>query len=338
MTLLPTMNRRAEMVNNSNSSVKSVCRLLTENNNFAVYTHENPDADTVGSCFALVLALRLAGKRAYPVCCDKIPVSLTFLTGGERNFFEEELPPDFSPVFRISVDVASPSQLGKYMNHAREMCLVLDHHKTHESYAPVRIVDSQAAACAEIVYRLVNRLLSGRIPEEIASLLYAALAADTGGFRYANTTPFTHKIAAKLIEHGANHASICRDLFECKTKSALAAEAFAMANVQYFCGGKISYVCMTEADKKAGGFDEEDTYDVINAIRRADGVKVAVFVRERADGSYKISTRSSCDIDVSKICAIFGGGGHFGAAGCVVSSSEVDSAVKRIIKECGFDE
>ena len=95
---------------------------------------------------------------------------------------------------------------------------------------------------------------------------------------------------------------------------------------------------MTEADKEAGGFDEEDTYDVINAIRRADGVKVAVFVRERADGSYKISTRSSCDIDVSKICAIFGGGGHFGAAGCVVSSSEVDSAVKRIIKECGFDE
>lgn len=326
------------MVNNSNSSVKAVCRLLAENDNFAVYTHENPDADTVGSCFALVHALRLSGKKAYPVCCDRIPVSLTFLTGGERDFSEDSLPADFSPTFRISVDVASPSQLGKYMSRAKEMRLVLDHHRTHESYSPVRIVDPQAAACAEIVYRIVNRMLAGRIPEDIASLLYAALAADTGGFRYANTTPFTHKIAAKLIERGVNHASICRDLFECKTKSALAAEAFAMANVQYFCGGKISYIRMTEADKKAGGFEEEDTYDVINAIRRADGVKVAIFVRERADGSYKISTRSSCDIDVSKICAIFGGGGHFGAAGCVVCADNVDSAVKRIIKECGFHE
>lgn len=74
------------MMNNSNSSVKAVCRLLAENDNFAVYTHENPDADTVGSCFALVRALRLSGKKAYPVCCDRIPVSLTFLTGGERDF------------------------------------------------------------------------------------------------------------------------------------------------------------------------------------------------------------------------------------------------------------
>ncbi len=326
------------MTNNANSSVKAICRLLSENDNFAVYTHENPDADTVGSCFALVRALRLAGKHVYPVCCDKIPVSLMFLTGGERDFSEDRLPADMKNIFRISVDVASPSQLGIYKDRAKEMRLVLDHHKTHESYAPVRIVDPQAAACAEIVYRIVNRMLAGRIPEDIASLLYAALAADTGGFRYANTTPFTHKIAAKLIEHGVNHASICRDLFECKTKSALAAEAFAMANVQYFCGGKISYIRMTEQDKRAGRFDEEDTYDVINAIRRADGVKVAVFARERADGTYKISTRSSCDVDVSKICAIFGGGGHFGAAGCVVPAAEADDAVKRIIKECGFDE
>lgn len=324
------------MSNHVNDSVKTVCEVLRQNDKFVVYTHENPDADTVGSCFALVATLRQIGKEAYPVCCDRIPASLTFLTGGERDFSEADLPEGFVPAMRISVDVASPSQLGIYQERAGEMDIVLDHHRTHESYSKYRMVDPQSAACAEIVYRISNRLLSGRIPEPIASLLYAALAADTGGFRYDNTTPFTHKVAAKLIEHGANHAQICRNLFECKTKTALAAEAFAMANVRYFCGGKISYVEISNQDKKVGGFEEEDTYDVINAIRRADGVKVAIFVRERADGSYKISTRSACEIDVSKLCALFGGGGHAGAAGCAVTAEQVRPAVERIIKECGF--
>lgn len=114
-------------------------------------------------------------------------------------------------------------------------------------------------------------MIQGKIPERTASLLYAALAADTGGFRYANTTPYTHKIAAKLIECGANHFQICRNLFEMKSKTALAAEAFAMEHVKYLCGGKISYVKITEADKARGGFEDEDTYDVINVIRRAEG-------------------------------------------------------------------
>ena len=98
------------------------------------------------------------------------------------------------------------------------------------------------------------------------------------------------------------------------------------------------YPCRPKADKKAHGFEDEDTYDVINVIRRVDGVKIAIFVREKDDGIYKISTRSACEIDVSKICAIFGGGGHAGAAGCSVNANEVDAAVERIVKECGFYE
>ena len=260
------------------------------------------------------------------------------MTDGEREFHIENAPADFTPEYYISVDVASSAQLGNYKHLAGRIDLSLDHHATHEKFAAHYLIDPRAAACAEIVYHIINRLLIGEIPEKTASLLYAALAADTGGFRYANTTPITHKIAAKLIERGANHAEICRNLFECKTKTALAAEAFAMANVSYFSEGKISYVKITKEDKRLGGFEDEDTYDVINVIRRVDGVKVAILVREKEDGSYKISTRSACEIDVSKICAIFGGGGHAGAAGCSVTPEEADDAVKRIVKECGFDD
>ena len=320
----------------NNITIHGICKTLLKNDNFFIFTHENPDADTIGSCFALIYALRSLGKTAYPACCDRIPASLAFMTEGEREFHIENAPSDFKPEYFISVDVASHAQLGSYRNFASQINLSLDHHATHENFAEHALTDPHAAACAEIVYHIINQLLGAGITEKISSLLYAALAADTGGFRYANTTPLTHKIAAKLIENGASHAEICRNLFECKTKTALAAEAFAMANVAYFCAGKISYVKITKADKIAHGFEDEDTYDVINVIRRVDGVKVAILIREKDDGTFKISTRSSCEIDVSKICAIFGGGGHSGAAGCSVTPDMADSAIERIIKECGF--
>ena len=321
----------------NNITIHGICKILMRQNNFLVFTHENPDADTIGSCFALIATLRSLGKTAYPACCDRIPASLAFMTEGEREFHIENAPADFTPEYRISVDVASAAQLGIYRDMAKDIDLALDHHATHEKFAKYYFDDPKASACAEIIY-IVGRLLSGEIPEKTASLLYAALAADTGGFRYANTTPVTHKIAAKLIERGASHAEICRNLFECKSKTALAAEAFAMANVIYFCGGRISYVKITGDDKRAHGFEDEDTYDVINVIRRVDGVKIAILAREKDDGSYKISTRSTCEIDVAKICAIFGGGGHAGAAGCSVAPEAVDDAVARIIKECGFND
>ena len=322
----------------NNITTQGICKLLVRKDNFLIFMHENPDADAVGSCFALVYTLRQLGKTAYPVCCDKVPASLAFMTDGEREFSINDLPEDFTPEFYMSADIASPGQFGALRSYSEKIGLALDHHATHDRFATYLYVEPKAGACAEIVYRIVNTLLSGNIPEKIASLLYAGLAADTGGFRYANTTPATHKVAAKLIELGANHAQICRNLFECKSKSALAAEAFAMEHVKYLSGGKISYVKITLEDKHARGFEDEDTYDVINVIRRADGVKIAIFAREKDDGSFKISTRSSCEIDVAKICNIFGGGGHAGAAGCSVSAAEVDAAVERIVKECDLDD
>ncbi len=330
------MIRNGEIMSVNNITINGICKNLVRHDNFLVFTHENPDADTIGSCFALVNTLRQLGKRAYPACGDKIPASLIFMTEEKREFYIENVPADFTPSYYISVDVASSAQLGRYKHLASRINLSLDHHATHEKFSEYYMIDPRAAACAEIVYHIINRLLIGEIPEKTASLLYAALAADTGGFRYANTTPVTHKIAAKLIERGASHAEICRNLFECKTKTALAAEAFAMAHVSYFADGKISYVKITGEDKRKEGFEDEDTYDVINVIRRVDGVKVAILVREKDDGSCKISMRSACDIDVAKICALFGGGGHSGAAGCSVEPEDADAAVKRIVRECGF--
>lgn len=322
----------------NNISVNGICRELLAHGKFAIFMHENPDADTIGSCLALAEILTSLGRTAVPVCCDKIPTSLLFLSDGVREYPYSEEYKEENGWYLISVDIASPGQFGNLSEIAPKIRLAFDHHSTHDIFSSQYFIDSDASACAEIIYRVLIRLMAGVISQHTASLLYAALAADTGGFRYANTTPYTHKVAAKLIEFGADHTSICHNLFECKSKSAVAAEAFAIENVTYFKNGKISFIKITLQDKKDHCFDDEDTYDVINAIRRIDGVKVAIFAREREDGTYKISTRSTGDVDMAKICGIFGGGGHVGAAGCSVPSSQADDAVRRIINECGFSD
>ena len=160
----------------NNITIYNICKLLMRHDNYLIFTHENPDADTIGSCFALVETLRSLGKTAYPVCCDRIPSSLMFMTEGVRDFKLENIPEGFVPAYHIATDVASAAQLGIYRDMAKDIQLALDHHATHDRFAEYYFVDPRASACAEIVYHIINRLLIGEIPERTASLLYAALA------------------------------------------------------------------------------------------------------------------------------------------------------------------
>ena len=327
--------------NNSlnNITINGIVYQLLHHNNFLFFLHENPDADTIGSNLALANTLKMLGKNAYIVSTDFIPQTLLFLTDKERSFSLDNIPSNFEADYLIACDVASASQLGKYSYFANKIDLAIDHHQIHDVFTKYRYVDPISAAAAEIIYKIITKL-TPHIPlnKKTASLLYAALAADTGGFRYSNTTPSTHKVAAKLIEYGADHTEICRNLFEMKTLTAIKAETFAQSNAKFFEDGKISYIKITNKDRQENGFSSEDEYDVINVIRRIDGVKISIFAREKENGIYKISTRSTCNINVADICAKFGGGGHFAAAGCSVPSEEVDKAVETIMGECHFND
>lgn len=323
----------------SNITLNGIIYQLLHHDNFLLFLHENPDADTIGSNLALANTLKLMGKNAYIVSTDYIPQTLLFLTEKEKDFTIERVPADYKPDYLISCDVASASQLGKYKDFDGKIDLAIDHHQIHDIFTKYRYIDPLSSAAAEIVYKIVTRI-TPHIPldRRNACLLYAALAADTGGFRYSNTTPYTHKVAAKLIECGADHTEICRNLFEMKTLSAVKAETFAQSHASFYKDGKISYVKITEKDRLENGFSAGDEYDVINVIRRIDGVKISIFAREREDGLYKISTRSACNINVADLCAKFGGGGHFAAAGCSVQADEVDNAVRTMMEECRFDD
>ena len=210
-----------------------------------IVTHRRPDGDAVGSAFGLQFAIEASfpEKQITAICADEIPQRLSFLA--PTSEFSTCKPFDGCDLC-ISVDIASRKLLGDLEEAMGDVVdIKIDHHESGDDFAPRAYVDPHAAAAGEIVLSLIE--LFPEIKDEGKArqayhALYGAIAADTGGFRYSNTTPETHRMAAKLIEKGASHAEICRNLFECKTKTALAAEAFAMANVSYRCGGRISYV------------------------------------------------------------------------------------------------
>ncbi len=304
--------------------------------------HRHPDGDAIGSGFGLKLILEAMGCTAYCVCEDEIPERLRFLTEGmQESIKQENLPADFAPTRIISVDTASPAQAGTlYPLYEGRFDLMIDHHAKGEMYAD-GYIDGSASSAGELVFRLSRELVkSGRlaaIPEGVDRLLYASISSDTGCFKYSNASPETHRAAAVLLEsskgaNGYDPADINHRLFGVKSYDLLRAEKVGFDRLRLFAGGKLGIVDMPYAVKSEMGFSDEHFDTLVDVARGLQGVQVAVAIRQpTAEGTYRVSMRSSCHVDVAAICATFGGGGHVKAAGCTVTCDGGMDAVVEMI-------
>jgi phosphoesterase RecJ-like protein len=171
------------------------------------------------------------------------------------------------------------------------------------------------------------------IPERVAPAIYAAISSDTGCFRYSNVTPSTHRTAAQLIALIPSHADIDRLLFETKTPGRLAAEKAALDLLSFAANGKIAVCSISLEQISAHNLASEDLDALIDIARSVAGVEVAFSIREEAEKSYRVSARSNSSIDVSALCAYFGGGGHVKAAGCTVNAPTLDKARSIIVEK-----
>ncbi len=312
-----------------NVGIKEAAAFLKDNDNFLIYTHASPDADTIGSGCALALILRLMGKSASAFCTDLIPKKLDFLP--THRFFLPKIPHDLCVYTPISVDVASPKMIPAIT--LPEFELSLDHHKVNTIPCKRLCNMSDFIATGELIFLLMKEL-GVFMTKEIALCLYAAICSDSGGFRYDATTPQTHRIAAELLEKEIDHAYVCRRLFESKTKEQMALEALAYSKLKVICKGKFAYVAITKEEFLATGAEESD-YDSINNIpRQIDGVSVSAMIRSK-NGLTKISLRSNDNVDVAEIAQQFGGGGHYHAAGFSLDCdvNEAEETVQRIFGE-----
>ena len=305
---------------------------------FAVQTplivmHTRPDGDTVGSAAAMVRLFALLGKEARVIAPDPIPRRLAFLCT-DLDFTEPDL--DGAPYTVITVDVASRTQLGALRDRltgSLSPALMIDHHERGEAYAD-GYVRASAAAVGEIVFDIAKRMLErGMIceaPVELLTPIYAAVSSDTGCFKYSNTTPHTHEVAASLISSGVDAAEINRLLFDVKTAGQLRAEGYVQSNLRLSGDGRISRISISRACREALGLLDEHFETAIDILRSLEGVEIAVAVRETPDGRFKASLRST-GIDVAAIAASFGGGGHLRAAGCTLDAKDAEAAAEIIV-------
>ncbi len=289
--------------------LKKTAGILNANDSFLILTHRNPDGDTLGSGFALMYILRSLGKTAKVQCCDKIPAKYSYMYSPD-DIGEPDNP------YVVAVDVADEKLLGSviYEKYQGKVKLCIDHHVSNKEYAETLLLRDCAAA-SEIIFDLANEL-GVEIDKRIANCIYTGISTDTGCFRFANVTAYTHEIAAKLIEKGADFVEINKAMFETKTKGYFQLEAKALESLEMYFDGKCAVMTVTQDALKNTGTDESDCDGIAAIPRKIEGVLVGVTVRERTDGTYKVSLRSHAPVDCTKICTEMGGGGHARAAGC----------------------
>ncbi|MBR5295265.1 MAG: bifunctional oligoribonuclease/PAP phosphatase NrnA [Clostridia bacterium] len=291
-----------------------------------VACHRSPDGDAVGSSHALAFALRKMGKQARVFCSDSFGQEFSYLTKAEEGLFP------FEAEHFVTVDVAAPEMLPG-ADFLDRISLVLDHHRINTVEGKVKCVLPEKASCGEIILKLLQEM-GVEFDSYLASALYTAIATDTGCFRYANVTPETHRIAAKLMECGANAAEINVKMFETKTRTYAALERLALDGMQFFYDGKCALITITREMFAESGSDENECDGIAAISRQIEGVLVGVTMRERRDGTYKASVRTHNPVDASAICARLGGGGHHNAAGCQLPGTR-EEATKLLIDTIG---
>ena len=315
---------------------------ISEPKNTLILFHRNPDADAVGSAYALKKILADLGSRAWCVCGEELPPRLEFLADGEQeSVLPEQIPEDFAAERIIAVDTASPFQLGRLNElYGDRVDLMIDHHGVGEPYAN-HYIRPEAAATGEIMFDLVKQLATDglvEIDEALCVDLYAAISADTGGFRFSNVTADTHMRAAELMASGIDSAEINHLLFDCFSMEQLRARAAGISNLQLFSGGKVAVITFPYALKAALGLEDHHLSTLVDVARSLEGVMIAISVRQPGtDGSFHVSMRASCDYDVSEVCARFGGGGHERAAGCTFSAENMEDAVEKLVGAIDFE-
>lgn len=286
---------------------KECVKLLRENDEFIVLSHERPDGDTLGGAFALCEMLKILGKKRAFRCDGDISDDFAYMTDGF-------LPDEVKNPFVIAVDVADTKLLGELESEYKgKIDLCIDHHMSNTLYAEKNLVEDRAAAC-EIVYELA--IFTGvELNRYMRNCIYTGISTDTGCFRYQNVTPSVFRVAAELTEQGVDSNKINKLMFETKTKSFLRLEMIARETLEYHFDGKCAIITITQDMYEKSGSNEHECYPITALPRQIEGVLVGAVIKQKKDGSFGVSVRTDDGIDASEICARLGGGGHKGAAG-----------------------
>jgi phosphoesterase RecJ-like protein len=279
-----------------------------------LFSHLRPDGDALGSTLGLAGALRAAGKTVRVFNQDPVPDLLAFLP---EAALVETIPvtPPSPDVLVAALDTSTQPRLGEgFSQWSRTPDLNIDHHESNTAYAAVNCVDPAEPSTASLVHRII-REAGWPLPITSAAQLYVGLMTDTGSFRYRGTTSATLRIAADLIDAGADPAALAQACYQSIAPQRFALRRIALRDLRLEADGRLALVDLTPASFEESGAGSEDTEGLVEEALSVRGVEVSALFELKSTGALKISLRSKGTINVSQVALTFGGGGHPGAAG-----------------------
>jgi len=301
-------------------------------------THCNPDGDGIGAQQALYEALTATGKQVRMHNRDGVPRIYQFLEHADKVGRGDWQAPQSADLI-IALDCGAFGRLGMpeaFFNGAR--LVNIDHHASNKLFGDINVVDARYCATGAMIYDLILAM-QAPLNASAATAIYAAVMTDTASFRLASATPAVYRLAACLIEAGAEPWPISVNVYESRSLAGMKMMTACLSTLDIRHDGRSAWIYVSEDTYRDTGADVEDTEGLIDYARSIDGVEVAVFIRvdEHDSRRWKISFRGKTWANVGQLAASLGGGGHAYAAGCVLQGAfedvceQVEQAVSRTL-------
>jgi len=291
-----------------------IAAALTQGQRFLLLTHQDPDADGVGSVLALGKSLSEAGKETTLLFQAPLRPPLCFLKGTDRAV--TQLDPGQVLDAAVVLDCAEKNRLGRAADYLyKDLPLInIDHHETNDRFGTLNLIDPESSSTAELLFGVI-RAADFPIGPEAAENLFAAIQGDTGSFRYGNTTARTFRTAAELVDLGAVPWDISRRIRDNHSMARLRLLGMALETICLRLQGRIAVMTLTRGMMEEAGAHEADTEEFVDYPRFVRGVELGVLIRETEQNTIKVSIRSNDWVNAARLAARFGGGGHARAAG-----------------------
>ncbi len=307
---------------------------LEQENSFYLFSHMFPDGDSIGSLLAVGEGLLLLGKEVKMFTPGHIPRKYTFLKGSEKVFHEAVI---LDPtVTAIVLDSSDLERLDVFKQIVMDSASIIniDHHVTNQRFGHLNLVDPKAAATGEIIFHILQDLKI-KLNESIAEALYVAISTDTGSFKYENTMPETHRVAAALLEYNLSPGTLSQKIFDEHPLSFYILLREALSTLELYEDQRIAVMTLSKDIRERCGANTDDLEGIVNYSRNVEGIELGILFYIDSEKEVKVGFRSKT-LDVSVLAGKFNGGGHARAAGCRIYSN-FETAKNNVMHEaCGM--
>ncbi len=306
-------------------SLEAVLEVVRRGRRFAVCSHARPDGDAVGSMLACGMLLAALGKLVELYSADPVPQIYRRLPCAETIRWASRVEGEYDAAILLECDGTARTRLEGLEGR---VLVNIDHHASWKKFGAVNWIEEDACAVAEMVYRL-TRAAGVAVTPAMATCLYTAVLTDTGSFCYEGTDAHAFELARELVQCGANPAEIAREVYFSNPLPKMVLLGAALTRLRR--EGRLAWLWVTDEDMMRAEASEEDCEGIVNYAIGIAGVEAAVLLRELRHEKIRLSLRSKGGVDVARIAASFGGGGHRHAGGCTLEGP-LDAAMEKILE------